>query len=306
MKRKLIKQGGGGCVIYVPKKWLDSHNLIAGNELNIEENENSLILSSDELSLKKKEISISIINENEQFIRINLNNLYRLGYDIIKINYKNKKQLSIIDDLTKNVLLGFEITEINDDFLIIESITEPGVEKQKILLRKIFFLIIQSFELLNEDLTTNKCDNFSKIKEYSNNVYRYNNFCRRVISKNKFEDNKSHLSWRLYAQLNLLQRSLLHFYEIMSKENKLKFDKKIIEIFSKLKESFSILNSGFFKHDFEDIENASIICKELLYNNIHNELKINSGINSISLYYAGEISRQINLLLVPMIGLLYD
>ena len=43
MKRKLIKQGGGGgLTIYLPKKWIDENKLEQSNEIEITTIDNTL------------------------------------------------------------------------------------------------------------------------------------------------------------------------------------------------------------------------------------------------------------------------
>jgi len=54
MKRKLIKQGGGnGLTFYIPKKWADARGLNGGDEVEIAEVDNGLLVTA-ETRLKKK------------------------------------------------------------------------------------------------------------------------------------------------------------------------------------------------------------------------------------------------------------
>ena len=75
MKRKLIKQGGGGYTIYLPKKWVDKKGLKEGNQVDVQETETSLIIGSPVKG--KKEISIEITEENRTNIRNILTHIYR-------------------------------------------------------------------------------------------------------------------------------------------------------------------------------------------------------------------------------------
>ena len=84
MERKLIKQGGGGLTIYVPKKWIDTRKLKEGDEVSIIEKENSLLISA----VKKKEESseITINDKNKKDLIPIITHLYRAGIDKIPIN----------------------------------------------------------------------------------------------------------------------------------------------------------------------------------------------------------------------------
>ena len=56
MKRKIIQQGSGGLTIYLPKKWADQKGLITGDEVDVKESEQGLLIIAE-----KKE------TRNEQF-----------------------------------------------------------------------------------------------------------------------------------------------------------------------------------------------------------------------------------------------
>ena len=47
MKRKIVQHGSSSLTVSIPYKWIQKYNLNKGDEINIEENGNSLILSSD-------------------------------------------------------------------------------------------------------------------------------------------------------------------------------------------------------------------------------------------------------------------
>ncbi len=46
MKRKIIKQGNDTLTITLPRMWCDKFGVKAGDEVNVEENDNSLIWNS--------------------------------------------------------------------------------------------------------------------------------------------------------------------------------------------------------------------------------------------------------------------
>ena len=83
MDRKLIKQGGGGFTIYLPKKWVDEKGLTGGDKVNLSEANTALIVNSSKPVRKEKVVEIT--KENKKDIKTILTHLYRNGFDIIHI-----------------------------------------------------------------------------------------------------------------------------------------------------------------------------------------------------------------------------
>ena len=306
MKRKLIKQGGGGGgTIYLPKKWIDEKNLLPGDEINILEMEEGLLLSA-ETKTKKKETTLRIKSSGETFIRTNLSDLYRLGYDKVKVIYENQNQADYIENSVENFLLGVEVTEKGKDFLILENVAEPSGEKQETLVRRMFLLIKESFELVKEDFLAGKFNRLQELKQLTFKVGQYNNFCRRNISKKKFTEEKIPFHWNMYVYLLLIQGNLLHMYKFLAKHKKLKISKNGLSIFNNLKNEFDNLYQGFFKKDLDVLEKVNEKARSFLYKDVYKQLEKVNGKESITIYYFGEMARFIYLITSPMLGILLE
>ena len=128
MKRKLIKQGIGGFTVYLPKKWVDERGLKEKAEIEIEEVENSLVLTADAVP-QKRSIEIHALSENQQFLRMELWNPYRRGFDKLIIHYNTKTQKQIIEREIDLHLLGFEITDTEKNIIIAENVYPAGRER---------------------------------------------------------------------------------------------------------------------------------------------------------------------------------
>jgi hypothetical protein len=306
MKRKIIRQGGGGGgTIYLPKKWIDHKNLHPGDEIDITEVDDCLLLSA-ETKTTKKETTLKIHSNGETFIRTNLSDLYRLGYDKVKIIYENKDQADYVESAVENFLLGVEVTEKGKNYLILENVAEPSGEKQETLVRRMFLLIKESFELVHNDLISGKFSNLQQLKQLTYKVGQYNNFCRRNISKKKFTEEKIPFHWNMYVYLLLIQGNLLHLYQFLDKQKKLKMSKKNILIFNNLETEFNNLYHGFFKKDLNALEEVNDQARSLLYKDTYKQLEKVTGKESITIYYFGEMARLIYLITSPMLGILLE
>ena len=303
MRRKLIKQGGGGgLTLYLPRKWLDARGLKPGQEVELTEVDNSLLVST-EARLKKKEIELKLTTEGRTFIIINLNNIYRLGYDRIKAYFKTNKQADFVKEAVENNLLGFEITESGKDYLVLESVTEPSEEKQEVLLRRMFLLIKESLDLLNKDFQAGKFQNLSAIQHLTQKVVQYNNFCKRNISKKKFTEERITFYWTVYTDLLLIQRSLLHLYEQLS-QKQFRISKNAMSIFNSVSSSLNALYESFYKKDVELLRQANEGSQSVLNKQILPALQKSSGLESVVLYYLGEFARLTYVATSPALSIL--
>ncbi len=306
MRRKIIKQGIGGNTIFLPVKWVRENNLAPGQEVDIVELDEGLLISASGGKEQKKEIETSIADDHEPFIRQILDTLYRVGYDKITIQYQNKTQEKIIETLVDSTMLGFEVTKKKDHEIVIEGITELTSEKQHSLLRKMLLIIKESFGMLESDIKNSSYGNLEEIKTLSRRFSKYDNFCTRNISKKKFSEPKATSHWTLYSYLRLTQRSLLHLYEVLEKNRDLTLNPSIQNLIYQLQKCFEGIYEGYFKKDLSILNKNNVAANKLLYNTVHTQLKKSSGIESVVLYYCGEIARLVCITTVPMLGIIIE
>jgi len=300
MQRKLIKQGGGGLVAYIPKKWLDSKNLKPGDELTFIQEAEELIISASK-DVLKKEITLDIRKEDELFVKIIINDLYRTGYDRIILKIISSEQAKIIEQIANRYLLGMEVTEIDSNHAIIENITIPDEEKQELLLRRIFHIINEMFAIVFEELKSGNIEHPQLLLEFKEKVGKYDNFSRRNISKKRFYQKSSSFYWGLYNNLYLISHSLMHLHETLIKAKK-PASRKIISIYTKIQTYYQIMHTGFFKKEENALKEINGEMNEFLYTVVLKEME--KGKEVLSLYYCAELIRILYKTNSPAIGIL--
>lgn len=305
MRRKIIKQGIGGNTIFLPVKWVKEHNLNPGDEVDISTLEQDLLISTEH-QIQKKSTTLKLTSENEHFIRISINALYRLGYDKIKVLFSKQKQADFVKKTIEERLIGFEVVEEEKDYLIIENVTEPSEEKQEILLRRMFLIVKETFSLVFNDLKLSNFNQLDMISQQTKRLNKYNSFCRRNVSKKRFKEPKIAYYWELYLKILLIQHSLLHLYEIISKEKPKEIAKNTLNSFASLQEFYTELYESFFKKDFDLIRKVNEKTNKNLYNHIHPLMKKASKKEVLLYFYLGELSRMIYLATIPALAILLD
>lgn len=291
--------------VYLPKKWIDLKNLKPGNEIDILEVGEGLLFSAETI-LDKKEITIDLKSSEKKIIRTQLSDLYRLGYDKIKLVGVNKEQIEYVETSVEEFLLGVEITGKGTDYLILENVAEPSGKKQETLVRRMFLLIKETFELVKLDLAEGQVNNLKRVEKLTSKVGQYNNFCRRNISKKKFTEERINFHWGVYTYLILIQSSLKHLCKFLAKQKSLVISKESLKLFNKLESEFDLLYSSFFKKDLSGLEKVNNSCRKVLYGEVYSLLKKSKGEGTIVLYYFGELSRLIYLTTSPMLGILLE
>ena len=141
MKRKLIKQGGGGgLTLYLPKKWIDKNHLAGGDEVNVEEESNRIVIDT---KAKQKFLKQEVVLEESSpyFTQRLITNIYKKGVDELKLRFKQNMQRETINNTLNNLTIGYEVTDSTKNSCTIKSFTHEDQENIPITARKGFLLI---------------------------------------------------------------------------------------------------------------------------------------------------------------------
>src|SRR3989338_7426083 len=220
IKRKVVQQGTSTLMVSLPAKWVQKHEITKGAEVYIEEREDSVAITA-EPTHKKKETLITIKSKTESVVRTIITNAYRNGYDKITIQLDNEEQLHIIHDTIKTRLVGFEIIKNEKHVCIVENITEPTEDRFDTLIKKIFYNVAELFELTKKRIETGKIRHYEDIEE---RIHRYDNFCKRVISKRGLPGGKTELVWLFLSLVTYGQREIYLIHKFLD-QNKGKVNK---------------------------------------------------------------------------------
>lgn len=301
MERKLIKQGGGGFTIYLPKKWIERKKLKQGDFVKVSETESSLIIGSD---VKQKEsISIALTKETETDVRNILTHAYRKGFNKIIINTTRKDLLKGIKSVTSKFLLGFEVTEIHSDRYVIENISEPEGEKYDVMLKKVFLIISETNEMIHEDFEKNKLDSFEEIVEMKENCDKFVLFCKRLLTKEKYARDTT-LAWELLTFLMHIEHTYFSLYEY-TKNNRVKLNKEALLI-KNLGDYFSLLENAYYKKDIDSIHKINSLRKDFQFGKCLDLIEKSNGKNSVVYSFIRELFRLVQIGSSPILSEIFE
>lgn len=303
MRRKLVQQGTTTLMVSLPSDWIQRSHLKKGQEIDITDAKDHLIIASSERK-HKKEITLSFKTHTESAIRITLINAYRAGYDTLTIKNIDKEQLAIIRTVLQDYLLGMEITHQEKGVCMIESITEPHEEKFNIVFQKIFSGIAMMIEG-----TTARIEKNTPFTDYDFtmlNIHKYDNFCRRMMTKQNIYSDKAIFFWNFLSLVTHAPRELYHLNKYLDKQ-RLKLSGKEAAVYmrflSSLEELFSMLRHAYQENDLAIIEKVHEKARKILFTDVYDEMKRN---NPIVLHHLGMALRNLYLSTSPLIGLMLD
>jgi phosphate uptake regulator len=279
MKRKIIKQGHNTLTITLPSDWVKKLNLKAGDEIDIHENKDSLILNGNE-RIKEKKALIDITNFTIPLLWRFFQGAYRSGCDEIKITFdtnkkdypdafhyyttqfdysrfgdkvSNKPAIAMLQGLVDR-FIGMGIIETGKGYCIVKEMGEPTAKEFENSLRRVFLVILQLFERVIEAIENNEINDTSLCKEIHTidlNIDKFVDYCSRILNKinTAFSDNKKILLFSTLYLLELIGDEFKYIGKHLATSKKSL--KEILPILYQIKEHFTEYYSLFYKFNKE-------------------------------------------------------
>lgn len=291
-----MQQGTTTLMVSLPAKWVQRHHLQKGSDVTIEYNDRTLLVSAGETNMKS-EIAVSLPTITESSIRTLITNTYRSGYDIIRVDFKSEEQYKILQKIIRELLIGFEVIKKEKNYCIVENVTEPAAEQFDAIIKKIFFSIQELFEIIEKRFIDSKLD----VEEVEGRIQRYDNFCRRVIAKQKLSFPKSEFWWGFLTLLNHGQRELY----LLHKQIKSTVSLRARKLLRYDLEIFELLRKAYFENNISYLGRLHELEKEAFYREGYEALAEIKGKENILVYHLLASIRQFYQANSPLTGLLY-
>jgi phosphate uptake regulator len=310
MKRKIIKQGHNTLTVTLPTEWTKKLNLQAGNEIDISENNGTLVINSRQNN-EFKTTTINIDGLSVPMMWRFFQAAYREGYDEIKVFYDPKKEcegaynyyasqfsyarmgevprkkpaLDVINEIISR-FIGLAIIDNGENFCTIREMGETSSKEFDNSLRRIFLLILEMFDKITDLIQKNKVGDISLCKVIHTmdmNIDRFIDYCCRINNKIKdssFDKNKQLMFSTLFL-LELLGDEFKYIGTHLSNSKKKINEEALINFIQAIKEHFEMYYHLFYKFD-----RAGVIKfgeNDFKIYNSHFELKesSNKDVNSI-------------------------
>ncbi len=181
MKRKVIQLAGKTLVVSIPSKWAGKYRVKKGDEVEVEEMENRLVISSDK-ELNSDLTSIDISGTSPMIKRI-LGALYKTGYDEAEIKFTSTEELETALQVIKDEFIGFEVVKRGKNSLHVKNVATIQYAEFDNVLRRIFLVTLSMAEEGEEAIRANDMRQLKSIIFMDLDVNKYADFCRRILNK---------------------------------------------------------------------------------------------------------------------------
>ncbi len=256
MKRKVIQIAESTQLISLPRKWTQTFGIKKGQELDIEEKGNKLIISTEN-AVDRSKIVVDISHLDRTSIIFYVRSLYRKGYDEIEIHFSNAlvphfrvgKEVSVNSVLHEEIrrLLGFEIILQKENMCIIKDISSVSFKEFDTVMRRILRLFVDAVSDFVKGCKEGKTILLETIEEKHNTITRFTSYALRILNKSGFSD--QHHNSILYAIIIFIDKmtDVIKYSARELLQEKIKFSKPSIALFDLLLESCQTYEEIFYK-----------------------------------------------------------
>ena len=273
-------------MVSLPSKWVKKFNIKKGDELELIEEGKDLVIKTGDLNTKEGVI-LDIGNFNNRSVMYAASALHKIGYDEITLLYNNKKQIDLVNELLRVLLLGFVMVDQTPKKLVLRSVTnEVGLEFDSTL-RRAFLVTMSLADSSLENLNNNNFKDLQNLIGLENTNNQLTSFCTRLINKGFYKDTKksqfiSIIIWSLEKIADEYKYICLNL-----SKNKTKIDDKLLEIYSRTNKFFNSYYELFYKFDITKLNELSDEREAILglVNNMvlknSNEIKLLNNLTTI-------------------------
>jgi len=232
----------------LPKQWTERVGLKGGDELDIEETEKGLAVSSEK-TYKFNKIKIDATNFNERVTRLTLSAAHKAGFDEIEIIYEDPFIIKVANELVKELYMGFSIVEQTSKRCVLKSIASDRVENFNTVLRRAFLVSLtmadSSLDML-EKKQFNQMESLISLEHFNNQL---TNFCERVLNKKGYKDGNCFY----YVVAWNLEKVCDNYKYICKLEGKKEVSKKILDYYKKVNKFFRSYYDVFYKFNSNEL-----------------------------------------------------
>ena len=261
MKRKLIKLAEKTLVVSLPTNWLANQGLQKGDELELTVDDYRLILTPPIQVLEHKEISFDASALSERVLRWQISSLHKQGYDQIIITSYTPKQYTIIEDLVKNLFVGFIVKDKTALRIVIGQVAVIDSSEFDSTLRRAFRLLNTMFEELIEAAKSNNGTLLMNQVNHEHVNNKLTNFCERLLNKTLQQKTNGHFWYVIIWNLEKIADNFKYIAQHYDKDFSISVStQKLLSQVASYEHKFY---SCFYDFSFKQLTELSIIKKEL-------------------------------------------
>ena len=237
-------------MVSLPAKWARKQNIKKGDEINLEEQDNQLIIGSEK-SISDNKTSVDVTGL-DPMVKRTLGALYKKGYDEVDVQLSSA-ELEPAHEVIREEFIGFEIVHQGKNTITLKKISSIDRAQFDAMLRRIFLVINQMAEESLEAIQKNDYDWLKTIAYLDKDINKYADFCRRILNKYGHSDFK--VSPPMYYIVEQLER-VGDCYRDISKyviKNKIQPSEQVIAHYVEINNFVRQFYEIFYKFDLKEL-----------------------------------------------------
>lgn len=251
MKRKVIQIANFTKVVSLPAKWSRLNKIQKGDELDVIEKGNSLILTAGRKPMgEKAEIDVT---DSKSFKRRYLNTLYKKGYDEINITFNDFSIISEIKDEIE-LLLGFEIVSEGENFCKIKNVATTLDTEFETILRRVLLMLVSMAKDSCTAASNKEYNRLENIAELERTHNKLTNFCERSLNLSGYKENKeTNFIYSMVWTLEQVADNLRDLCKYIS-DNKVNLNQDTLKLYNWTAEYIEAFHTLFYKRTDQDVD----------------------------------------------------
>jgi len=266
MKRKVIQLAGKTLVVSLPSKWAKKYNIRKGDEIELKERGREIIIKTETESGVER-IQLDTKGINERVIRWALSGLHKSGYDEIEILYDKPETINIVQELIKDLFVGFVIINQTNAKCLLKSISKDSETEFDVTLRRAFLVTITMGENALELIKNKELSSLKTLLSLEKTNNQLTNFCERLLNKKGYPDHrKTCFFYVITWNLEKICDDYKYICEFLSQpDNKnVVIGKEIINFFWETNNFLKEYYNLFYKLDMNKLSDLGVKRKELV------------------------------------------
>jgi len=256
MKRKVIQIANSTQLISLPRKWALKYAINKGDELEVTEQSNKLLITTEK-EIEQNKITIDVKDLNPRMIKWVLTAVYKEGYDEVEILFDDPNVMEVIQDRLRE-LLGFMIIEHSQKRCLVKSISQ-GIEQEfDVTLRRAFLVTISMADSILELLKKGDNEHLKEITRLESTNNQLTNFCQRILNKKGYKDPKKTNNLNIIiSTVENIADSYKFICMYLSSPKKSKISKQALSLIEDVNKMFADYYSSFYHPDDKKLVSIS-------------------------------------------------
>lgn len=304
MRRKIIQIADSTQLVSIPRAWAKKQGLKKGDEVEVEEKENNLIISLD----KKDQIErVSIqIDKVESFLLRFIGALYKSGYDELELSYKNASIFYGVLNKISDYYPGYDIVEQTEKKVIIKDLGHQREASFDVVLRRLFVVTASLITEFKEAFKRGSVIELREILHLEMTNNRFSNFCERLLNKQGHKDYKITFLYNIIWEMEKLVDEYKYLGQYIVKHHekegtKMKISKQVLDIIELSDMTFREFYSLFYKFNMDSVNIINLNRKKIIKES-KNIMESSKGFDSVIAHHMIIISQMIFNMLGSFLG----